>query len=205
MATCGRCHGDERLELRYNLPADRVPSYADSYHGLAMRGGTRASPTGASCHGVHNIFRASDPRSTVNAANLPKTCGNCHAGAGERFVIGPVHVQTATGFSHPIVKWVRWAYWILIPLTLGLMIAHNLLDFVSKTIRRWSAKETGPNVSWMNRNFRIAHWGVIVSFPVLVFTGFALKIRRRGGRLLSCYGRAISDSVACFIGVRRSC
>ena len=27
----------------------------------------------------------------------------------------------------------------------------------------------------MNRNFRIAHWGVILSFPTLVFTGFALK------------------------------
>ncbi|MFZ0286483.1 MAG: cytochrome b/b6 domain-containing protein, partial [Terriglobales bacterium] len=30
-------------------------------------------------------------------------------------------------------------------------------------------------VSRMNRNFRIAHWGVILSFPTLVFTGFALK------------------------------
>ena len=37
MVTCGRCHGDERLAQRYNLPADRLPSYADSYHGLAMR------------------------------------------------------------------------------------------------------------------------------------------------------------------------
>ncbi len=27
----------------------------------------------------------------------------------------------------------------------------------------------------MNLNFRIAHWGVILSFPTLVFTGFALK------------------------------
>ena len=27
----------------------------------------------------------------------------------------------------------------------------------------------------MNRNFRIAHWGVIFSFPTLVVTGFALK------------------------------
>jgi formate dehydrogenase gamma subunit len=175
MVTCGRCHSDERLALRYNLPADRVPSYADSYHGLAMRGGSQSVANCASCHGIHNIFRSTDPRSTVNAANLPKTCGACHAGAGDHFVIGPVHVQTATGAAHPVVKWIRWTYWVLIPLTLGFMIVHNLLDFLSKLIRRQPRHESGRQVSRMNRNFRIAHWGVILSFPTLVFTGFALK------------------------------
>jgi formate dehydrogenase gamma subunit len=63
----------------------------------------------------------------------------------------------------------------LIPLTLGFMITHNLLDFVAKLIRRQPRHETGAQVLRMNRNFRIAHWGVILSFPTLVFTGFALK------------------------------
>jgi len=175
MTTCGRCHSDERLALRYNLPADRVPSYADSYHGLASRGGSQSVANCASCHGVHNIFRSADPRSTVNAANLSRTCGACHAGAGEHFVIGPVHVRTTTGPAPPVVKWVRWTYLTLIPLTLGFMIVHNLLDFLAKLIRRQPRHETGAQVSRMNRNFRIAHWGVILSFPTLVFTGFALK------------------------------
>ena len=175
MATCGRCHSDERLELRYNLPADRVPSYADSYHGLASRGGSQSVANCASCHGVHNIFRSNDPRSTVNTANLSKTCGNCHAGAGEHFVIGPVHVSTSTGPASPIVKWIRWTYLALIPLTLGFMIVHNLLDFLMKLIRRQPRHETGAQVSRMNLNFRIAHAGVVLSFPTLVVTGFALK------------------------------
>ena len=175
MTTCARCHSDERLALRYNLPADRVPSYADSYHGLAQRGGSQMVANCASCHGVHNIFRSSDARSTVNAANLSKTCGACHTGAGDHFIIGPVHVQTASGPAHPVVKWIRWTYWLLIPLTLGFMIAHNLLDFGAKLIRRQPRNETGAQVLRMNRNFRIAHWGVILSFPTLVFTGFALK------------------------------
>ncbi len=175
MATCGRCHSDERLALRYNLPADRVPSYADSYHGLAMRGGSQSVANCASCHGVHNIYRSSDARSTVSTANLAKTCGACHAGAGEHFVIGPVHVQTARGPAHPVVTWIRWTYWLLIPLTLGFMIVHNLLDFLAKLIRRQPRHESGGQVSRMNRNFRIAHAGVILSFPTLVFTGFALK------------------------------
>jgi len=175
MTTCGRCHSDERLALRYNLPADRVPSFAESYHGLAMRGGSQSVANCASCHGIHNIFRTADARSTVNAANLPKTCGTCHAGAGERFVIGPVHVRIATGPAHPVVKWIRWTYLALIPMTLGFMVLHNLLDFLAKLIRRQPRHETGVQVTRMNRNFRIAHWGVILSFPTLVITGLALK------------------------------
>jgi hypothetical protein len=158
LATCGRCHSDERLALRYNLPADRVPSYADSYHGLAQRGGSQSVANCASCHGVHDIFPSKDARSTVNAANLPRTCGSCHAGAGDHFVIGPVHVQTASGPANASVKWVRWTYWILIPLTLGFMILHNLLDLLAKLIRRRPRNESGARVSRMNLNFRIAHW-----------------------------------------------
>ena len=175
MATCARCHSDERLELRYNLPTDRVPSYADSYHGLAMRGGSQSVANCASCHGVHNIFPSADVRSTVNAANLAKTCGACHAGAGGHFVIGPVHVQTASGPAHPVVKWIRWTYWVLIPMTLGFMILHNLLDFFAKLRRPKPGHSSSAKVTRMNLNFRIAHWGVILSFPTLVFTGFALK------------------------------
>jgi cytochrome b subunit of formate dehydrogenase len=175
VVTCGRCHNDERLALRYNLPADRIPSYADSYHGLALREGSQSVANCSSCHGVHNIFRSSDARSTVNAANLPKTCGNCHAGAGEHFAIGPVHVQIASGPAHPVVKWIRWTYWALIPMTLGFMILHNAIDFISKLLRRTPRHDSGEYVTRMTRNFRIAHAGVILSFPTLVFTGFALK------------------------------
>jgi formate dehydrogenase gamma subunit len=175
LATCGRCHNDERLALRYNLPRDKVPSYADSYHGLAQRGGSQIVANCASCHGVHNILPSKDPRSTINPANLPKTCGTCHAGAGARFAIGPVHVQTSTGPNHPIVQWIRWTYWALIPMTLGFMVLHNLIDFLAKMKRRRTHADSGRRVTRMNLNFRIAHWGVIFSFPILVITGFALK------------------------------
>ncbi len=174
--TCGRCHGDPRLALRYNLPADRLPSYAGSYHGLALEGGKLTAANCASCHGVHDILPSSDPRSNVNAANLPKTCGQCHKGVGEsKFTIGPVHVQTNAGPNHPVVKWIRWTYWVLIPFTLGFMLLHNLLDLRAKMIRRRPRQETSEVAMRMNRGFRIAHWGVMASFPTLVVTGFALK------------------------------
>lgn len=173
--TCGRCHGDTRLARRYDLPADRVPSYAESFHGLAKREGSLTAANCASCHGIHNIYPSSDSRSTVNAANLGKTCGQCHTGVNERFAIGPVHVQTSAGPAHPAVQWIRRIYWVLIPLTLGFMVLHNLLDLLSKLVRRRPRIETGQQILRMNLWFRIAHWGVMLSFPTLVFTGFALK------------------------------
>ena len=174
--TCARCHASARMANLYDIPADRVPSYADSYHGLALRGGKLTAANCASCHGVHNIFRSADPRSTVNTANLGKTCGQCHKGADEtRFAIGPVHVQTNAGPNHAVVKWIRWTYGVLIPATLGFMLLHNLLDLLSKLIRRRPRQETGQVVLRMNLGFRIAHWGIMASFPTLVVTGFALK------------------------------
>ncbi len=174
--TCGRCHGDPRLALRNNLPADRLPSYAGSYHGLALEGGKLTAANCASCHGVHDILPSSDPRSTVSAANLPKTCGQCHKGVGEsKFTIGPVHVQTNAGPNHPVVTFIRWTYWVLIPFTLGFMLLHNLLDLLAKLIRRRPRQETSEVAMRMSLRFRIAHWGVMASFPTLVVTGFALK------------------------------
>ena len=173
--TCGRCHGDARLVQLHDLPADRVPSYADSYHGLAFREGSLRAANCASCHGVHNIFRSSDPRSKVNAANLGKTCGKCHEGLDARFAMGPVHVQTSTGPAHPVVKSIRWIYWLLIPLTLAFMVLHNALDLVAKMRRSVPRVDSRERVVRMNVWFRIAHWGVMLSFPTLVYTGFALK------------------------------
>jgi formate dehydrogenase gamma subunit len=174
--TCGRCHGSTRLVQLYDLPADRVPSYADSYHGLALKGGRITAANCASCHGVHNIFRSADRRSTVNTANLAKTCGQCHNGADKAgFAIGPVHVRTAGGPNHPVVKMIRWTYLVLIPATLGFMFLHNLLDLLSKLVRRRPRHESGEVALRMNLWFRVAHWGIMASFPTLVVTGFALK------------------------------
>ena len=189
------------------MPADRVPSYADSYHGLALQEGKVTAANCASCHGVHSILRSTDPRSTVNAANLRKTCGACHEGVDEgKFVIGPVHVQTSTGVAHPVVKWIRWTYWGLIPVTLGFMILHNLLDFLAKLIRRRPRYETGgAKVTRMNRNFRIAHWGVILSFPTLVITGFALKFPDAWWTRPMLLGKRTSGCAAQCIAPRRLC
>ncbi len=177
LQTCGRCHGNLRLGAKYGLPTDKVPSYADSYHGLASRSGIQTVANCASCHGVHDILPSSNPESHTNPANLAQTCGQCHPGAGTRFGIGPVHV-VATEAEGTIAFWVRAIYLPLIFVVVGGMLVHNLLDFVKKARARRPRPTLPPGSRVQLRmplGFRIAHMMVMVSFTLLVYTGFALK------------------------------
>ena len=131
--TCGSCHGDVRLTRKFGLPSDRLVSFDSSFHGLAAKAGSQTVANCASCHGVHNILPSSDPRSTINPKNLPKTCGQCHPGAGTRFAISQVHVSE--GAAEPaVLRVVREFYLLLIPVTIGLMLLHQAGDWVRKLI-----------------------------------------------------------------------
>jgi cytochrome b subunit of formate dehydrogenase len=174
--TCGRCHGDVRLAAQFGIDPDRVPSYQDSYHGLALREGRATVASCASCHGVHDILPSSDPRSHVAKQNLAKTCGQCHPGAGTRFAIGPVHVLPSEP-DNIVIHLIRSLYLWLIVLVIGGMLLHNALDLVRKgqlpNLRTAAAGRVGQ--PRMSLGFRIAHGLLAVSFIVLAYSGFALK------------------------------
>lgn len=175
--TCGSCHGNVRLSRKFGLPTDRLVSYDASFHGLAAQAGSETVANCASCHGVHNILPSSDAKSTINPKNLPKTCGQCHPGAGTRFVISEVHL--AQGRTEPSgVRWVREFYLLVIPVTLGLMFIHNLGDWIRKLIRARFQERAVAYASGelrMLRFERVLHGLLAFSFLTLVWTGFALK------------------------------
>jgi formate dehydrogenase gamma subunit len=174
-ATCTRCHADTQLMGRFNMPASRVPTYEDSYHGLASSSGRQTVANCASCHGVHNIFPSSDLRSTVNKANLSKTCGKCHPDAGERFTIGPVHTLPATTAGGRVLDFVKAFYLLAIPVILGSMLLHNFLDWWRKARRTLAQYREGHGQMRLTLNERVQHVLLLVSFIALVVTGFALK------------------------------
>ena len=181
--TCGSCHGDVRLTRKFGLPSDRLLSFDSSYHGLAAKAGSQTVANCASCHGVHDILPSSDPKSTINPRNLARTCGQCHPGAGTRFAISQVHVTE--GKAEPAaLRWVRQFYWLVIPVTIGLMLLHNGGDWVRKLVeRRFRVRRDDLGA----RNFsehgelrmlpfeRVQHAVLAISFLTLVWTGFALK------------------------------
>ena len=173
--TCSRCHANTQLMSRFNVPASRVPTYEDSYHGLASSSGRQTVANCASCHGVHNIFASSDPRSTVNKANLGKTCGQCHPDAGQRFTIGSVHTLPTTTAGGRALDFVKAFYLLAIPCILGFMIVHNFFDWWRKARRILAQYRVGHGQVRLTLNERVQHALLLASFITLVVTGFALK------------------------------
>ena len=174
--TCGRCHEGVRLSQEFGVPGNRVTSYFDSYHGLAAEGGSVVAANCSSCHGVHDILPSSDPKSTINRANLDATCGQCHKGVTQKFTQTQVHAEDGT---HPrdigsiAVRWVRLIYVILILLVIGAMFLHNAIIWRSKAVAR--RRMQNPMMVRMTTNQRWQHLILLASFIILVITGFALK------------------------------
>jgi cytochrome b subunit of formate dehydrogenase len=184
---CANCHASLKLTKKYGIASHTFQTFEDSYHGLAVRGGSVEVVNCASCHSSHAIKSQTDPSSTVNKANLVKTCGQCHPGANTRFAVGKVHVspETANGCdgSSPILYIVSSVYVILIVVVVGGMFAHNLLDFIKK-IRRKLAIQKGlieeEHVAHrlylrMTAHERVQHAVLVLSFVMLVITGFMLR------------------------------
>jgi len=81
--TCAGCHSNAVFMRSYNpgLPIDQAEKYKTSVHGLRLAKGDAKVAVCSSCHGSHDILKAVDAKSHVNAANIPATCGTCHADA----------------------------------------------------------------------------------------------------------------------------
>lgn len=177
--TCGNCHAQLTLSQKFRVPLDRVGSFEQSFHGLALKSGVLSVANCASCHGIHNILPSNDPKSMINAHNLASTCGKCHPGASTRYLTTPVHIVEGKTEPAP-VRYARVFYLAVIPATLAFMLLHNLGDWFRKLFRlRFNGRvyvEEGrvSDEIRMHRPERWQHFLLLVSFSVLTWTGFAL-------------------------------
>lgn len=169
-ATCSPCHESASLNEKYGIPSGRLQSYVDSYHGLKSKAGDMTVANCASCHGAHRILPHTDPTSSIYPGNLRKTCGNCHPGITEEMAQTPIH-GTPGITQTPIAGVVRNIYIVAIILIIGTMVFHWLID-LRKEIQDVLHK---PQVKRMNYNEVWQHNFLMVSFVVLVISGFALR------------------------------
>jgi cytochrome b subunit of formate dehydrogenase len=171
---CAQCHGSVRLSNEFGMPSGQVNSYLSSYHGMASRMGSTTVANCASCHGVHNILPSRDPRSTINHANLAKTCGQCHPGANEKFISFKVHSDrlAKADFSSKVIGYISKFYIWMIVGVIGGMVLHNLIVFRKKLILHRIGQSR--ILFRMTRGQRLQHLTLLCSFFVLVLTGFAL-------------------------------
>lgn len=81
--TCGGCHPED------------VTTYKTTVHGQGLyQSGLLVTAVCADCHGAHGIYYAADRRSTLHAAKVAATCGECHAFIEER-LLASVHGRGA--------------------------------------------------------------------------------------------------------------
>ncbi|MFQ6131490.1 MAG: hypothetical protein ACE5R4_05605 [Armatimonadota bacterium] len=192
-ATCSQCHADEALNRRYGLPAARLETYRESYHGVASRYGNLRVANCATCHGAHDILPSSDPRSSINPANIPSTCGQCHEGATSHFAQGTIHLEITPEGSRPVFLVTAFFKWLTLSVMVAL-IGHIVLDLWSNLRARRRQGPAGappnpgdhhdlpPDGSREERTFRrfsytvlLQHAVMFVSVLLLIVTGLPLK------------------------------
>lgn len=169
-STCAPCHESELLNERYGIPAGRLKSYVDSYHGLKRKAGNVHVANCASCHGDHRILPHTDTRSSIHPNNLTKTCGTCHPGIATTLANAPIHETSTgikTGWPHFFTVFYKW----MIGITIGLMLLHN----VGHWFRRVTLLTRGSYVNRMTAGETAQHWVLMISFIVLVISGFSLR------------------------------
>lgn len=182
---CGDCHGSVKLAERYGWTQDRLTTFEESFHGLALRGGAVEVVNCASCHGHHEVRAAEDAASMVHADNIAQTCGRCHEGANERFAQGKMHVSIKTDSEEPLLYWIASLYTWGICLIVGGMLLHNAMDFCRKVwLKAASHAHEGPPSPAgmphrlyvrMTLNERLQHGILALSFIILVVSGFMLR------------------------------
>lgn len=117
-ATCGGCH------------KEKYATYHDTFHAQVSSLGFQQTARCWDCHGYHDILPASDPNSTVAAANLIKTCSKCHTGANAGFVKYDPHANSDDVQHYPALHYAAIFMNLLLSGVLGFFALHTVLWFL---------------------------------------------------------------------------
>ncbi len=169
-ATCAPCHESVALNERFGVAAGKLPSYVDSYHGYKRKGSDVHVANCSSCHGAHRILPHTDKNSSIHPDNLQYTCGECHPGISSVMANSSIHgpgLGEVYGWPQLIAKVYKW----LIVMTIGFMLIHNFAHW----LRHTKLRAKGDCVVRMTAGEVTQHWVLMLSFTVLVLTGFSLR------------------------------
>ncbi|MBP7826767.1 MAG: cytochrome c3 family protein [Verrucomicrobia bacterium] len=175
---CGQCH------------EDRLVHYRDTYHGKAMAlGRPNVAPDVAACydcHGHHDVYPPSDPRSRLSSTNILATCQKCHPDATAGFTQYKPHANPLDRANYPLLHAVFVGMTALVVGVFAFFGLHTLAWLVraiylylndSKTFRE-AKIEIQEDDEWFSRFApfdRFLHFLVVTSFLLLVITGMPLK------------------------------
>jgi len=170
--TCSPCHESAVLNEKYDIKTGRLTTFIDSYHGLKSKAGDTHVANCASCHGVHRILPSSDPTSTINPANLRRTCGECHPNISEKIASTPIHGIGGQGLRTPAADVIEKIYIVAITVIIGLMILHWVIDLMRHLV---NITKKRPQILRMHIDEVVQHALLAITFITLVISGFALR------------------------------
>jgi len=166
---CGSCH------------EDLSETYLETYHGKAYLLGYSKSAKCSDCHGAHNIYKSSNPKSMISSQNIVETCKQCHPDANTRFTGYLTHATHHNKTKYPILYYTFWGMTSLLIGVFSFFGIHLLLwlprSFQSMRAKRRMRKEAGEvyHIRRFSQSQRYTHLFVIISFILLALTGMTLK------------------------------
>jgi len=181
---CGGCHGNV------------YTSFRDSFHGKATLLKDAGSAVCADCHTPHHNLTASDPRSSVNPANLAKTCGACHPNANASFLTFDPHADPKDPKRNLYVFLVWLAMSGVLLSVFGFFGVHDLLWLQRAVVGRLRGEfgaaheKTGPHFRRFSNAQIALHVTIVTSFLLLAATGLPLKFAEApwAPRLMAIFG-----------------
>jgi hypothetical protein len=140
---CIRCHADEKLMSRYEIPTDVATTYLADFHGVTASlakdsevDARQLVVTCVDCHGVHDIASPSLVGSEEMKQRVLRVCRGCHEGAASDFPAAWLsHFQPSLQHA-PLVYLVDLAYRIFIPLIVVGLILQVLLHLYRVAVGR---------------------------------------------------------------------
>ena len=186
---CMKCHSDQKMMARNKVTTVAVKSYMESYHGKNYRLGFPDKVAGcADCHTAHSVLPKSDPKSSVNPANLVKQCAPCHPKATPLFAKFYAHGEMTDRHEYPILFYTFVAMTGLLLSTFAVFWMHTLLwmfrgfvenrekaDKLAAGTHHHVIPDAHKQYRRFNRVHIFMHLLVITSFLILSLTGLPLK------------------------------
>lgn len=171
-ATCAPCHAAAFLAERFGTANGNgnKKNWFDTYHGLKSQAGDLSVANCVSCHEAHGVLPQDNPASSIHPDNLQKTCGECHPEITAVLATTPIHQEPGISQT-PVAGLVKNIYIVLIVLVIGGMILYCALDW----LKQFMLMKQKPQIRRMTTGDIWQHTILMVSFIVLVITGFSLR------------------------------
>ncbi|MCF7957200.1 MAG: cytochrome b/b6 domain-containing protein [Phycisphaerae bacterium] len=195
---CAACHSNQKIKQKYDLP-DSTATYLASFHGKGMLLGDKSVAGCVDCHvgqmeNVHQILSPTKPESSTNSQNISDTCRspNCHPRAGEKVGSAAIHLDLST--SRGIEYFIATIFVIMIIMTFGPSAMLMIMDMLQIVLGRQDPSDQknhhlavelmkDPRARKLLRRFtpfqRVQHWALVITFSILVITGYSLKFADR--------------------------